>query len=87
VAAAAGYTKGAVYSNFASKTDLFIALIERRIEVQSAEHSQRFEGLDLESMARGLEEQPDQDSESESSGSCWPSSSGFTPCATSGPGS
>ena len=65
VAAAAGYTKGAVYSNFASKTDLFIALIERRIEVQSAEHSQRFEGLDLGSMARGLEEQPDRDSESE----------------------
>jgi len=29
VAAAAGYTKGAVYSNFASKTDLVIALIER----------------------------------------------------------
>jgi AcrR family transcriptional regulator len=36
VAAAAGYTKGAVYSNFSSKTDLFIALIERRIEVESA---------------------------------------------------
>jgi AcrR family transcriptional regulator len=36
IAAAAGYTKGAVYSNFSSKTDLFIALIERRIEVESA---------------------------------------------------
>jgi AcrR family transcriptional regulator len=30
VAEAAGYTKGAVYSNFASKADLFIALAERR---------------------------------------------------------
>jgi hypothetical protein len=37
VAAAAGYTKGAVYSNFASKTDLVIALIERRVETQTAE--------------------------------------------------
>jgi AcrR family transcriptional regulator len=65
VAAAAGYTKGAVYSNFASKTDLFIALIERRIEVQSAEHALRFEGQDLETMARGLEEQADQETDSE----------------------
>jgi AcrR family transcriptional regulator len=32
VAAAAGYTKGAVYSNFASKEDLFFAIYERRIE-------------------------------------------------------
>ncbi len=30
VAEAAGYTKGAVYSNFASKTELFFALAERR---------------------------------------------------------
>ena len=29
VAEAAGYTKGAVYSNFASKADLFVALAER----------------------------------------------------------
>ena len=32
VAAAAGYTKGAVYSNFASKEDLFLAIYERRVE-------------------------------------------------------
>jgi len=30
VAEAAGYTKGAVYSNFASKAELFVALAERR---------------------------------------------------------
>jgi AcrR family transcriptional regulator len=30
VADAAGYTKGAVYSNFASKAELFVALAERR---------------------------------------------------------
>ena len=32
VAAEAGYTKGAVYSNFASKEDLFFAVYERRVE-------------------------------------------------------
>ena len=32
VAEAAGYTKGAVYSNFASKEDLFLALLEARLE-------------------------------------------------------
>jgi AcrR family transcriptional regulator len=55
VAAAAGYTKGAVYSNFASKTDLLIALLERRIESQSAQYSPQFEGQNLEAVARGLE--------------------------------
>jgi AcrR family transcriptional regulator len=65
VAAAAGYTKGAVYSNFASKTDLFIALIERRIETQTAEHARRFEGQDLAGVTRGLEDEPDEDPESE----------------------
>ena len=65
VAAAAGYTKGAVYSNFASKTDLFIALIERRIEVQAAEHSRRFEGQDLAAVARGLADESHEDPESE----------------------
>ena len=58
VAAAAGYTKGAVYSNFAGKTDLLIALLERRIEVQSAAYSQRFEGREIETVARGLLEPP-----------------------------
>ena len=33
IAAAAGYTKGAVYSNFASKEDLFFAVYERRAGV------------------------------------------------------
>jgi AcrR family transcriptional regulator len=39
IAAAAGYTKGAVYSNFASKEDLFFAVYERRavaVEAQMA---------------------------------------------------
>ncbi len=47
IAAAAGYTKGAVYSNFSSKTDLVIALLERRIASQSAALSARFGGKSL----------------------------------------
>src|SRR3954462_49255 len=37
VAKQAGYTKGAVYSNFASKEDLFFAVYERRAEKGVAE--------------------------------------------------
>jgi AcrR family transcriptional regulator len=37
IAAAAGYTKGAVYSNFASKEDLFFAVYEQRSELSVAE--------------------------------------------------
>jgi AcrR family transcriptional regulator len=36
VAGAAGFTKGAVYSNFTDKADLFIALTEQRYEQQLA---------------------------------------------------
>jgi AcrR family transcriptional regulator len=44
IAASAGYTKGAVYSNFASKEDLFFAVYERRAaraEAQMTELLQR----------------------------------------------
>ena len=34
VAAAAGFTKGAVYSNFKSKEDLFVAVLDHRIQTQ-----------------------------------------------------
>jgi AcrR family transcriptional regulator len=46
VAQSAGYTKGAVYSNFASKADLFMALIERRIAEQAAPEALRDATLD-----------------------------------------
>jgi AcrR family transcriptional regulator len=36
VAEAAGYTKGAVYSNFDSKEELFLELLDRRIETSIA---------------------------------------------------
>jgi AcrR family transcriptional regulator len=44
IAAAAGYTKGAVYSNFASKEDLFFAVYERRVEGAEAQMRELFAG-------------------------------------------
>ena len=52
IALAAGYTKGAVYSNFASKEDLFFAVYERRAEKALAGIG---EVLDENGPAAGLE--------------------------------
>jgi AcrR family transcriptional regulator len=37
IAEAAGFTRGAVYSNFADKADLFVALLDRRLDRRYAE--------------------------------------------------
>jgi AcrR family transcriptional regulator len=47
VAEAAGYTKGAVYSNFDTKADLFMALIDRQVEAEMAVQSEQLEGKTL----------------------------------------
>ena len=39
IAAEAGFSKGAVYSNFSSKEDLFLALIDRRFAADAQEYS------------------------------------------------
>jgi AcrR family transcriptional regulator len=44
IAAAAGYTKGAVYSNFASKEDLFFAVYERRAAEAERQMTELFRG-------------------------------------------
>jgi AcrR family transcriptional regulator len=46
VAAQAGYTKGAVYSNFASKEDLFFAVYERRVAAFLPELERTLAGTD-----------------------------------------
>jgi AcrR family transcriptional regulator len=56
VAEAAGYTKGAIYSNFSSKTDLIAALMDRRITQQAAAAEVDFEGVTLEQGLRTLDE-------------------------------
>jgi AcrR family transcriptional regulator len=50
IADAAGYTKGAVYSRFGSKADLFLALVEAR----QAERMQRIEAAAAGSLQGGL---------------------------------
>ncbi|MGZ6269713.1 MAG: TetR/AcrR family transcriptional regulator [Candidatus Limnocylindrales bacterium] len=55
VAEAAGFTKGAVYSNFRSKGDLLLAIIERRIEESMRASLAAIEGLSLEDAFRALE--------------------------------
>ena len=56
VAEAAGYTKGAVYSNFASKADLFMALLERRIETHAGGTAGTLRGATFEQAIGALEQ-------------------------------
>jgi AcrR family transcriptional regulator len=45
IADEAGFTKGAVYSQFAGKPDLMFALLDRRIEERAAENARAAESL------------------------------------------
>ena len=45
IAEAAGFSKGVVYSQFASKADLFLSLLEMRIEERAAENASLVERL------------------------------------------
>jgi AcrR family transcriptional regulator len=45
IAERAGFSTGVVYSQFGGKPDLFLALIERRIEERAAEHEAAIAGL------------------------------------------
>jgi len=55
VAEAAGYTKGAVYSNFATKADLFIALLERYVEAEEAIQGVQLQAGSIEDFIDGLD--------------------------------
>ena len=64
VADAAGYTKGAVYSNFESKEDLFFAVYERRVDRRVAEMEQTLASGEtvyagMERLIAGLEHRHD----------------------------
>ena len=52
VADDAGYTKGAVYSNFSSKEDLFFAVYERRVERFAAAAAQLPKAADVDAAVR-----------------------------------
>jgi AcrR family transcriptional regulator len=45
IADAAGFSKGVVYSQFESKADLFLALLEQRIEERKGDNARFVEGL------------------------------------------
>jgi AcrR family transcriptional regulator len=66
VAAEAGYTKGAVYSNFESKEDLFFAVYERRVDsrveqIEQAIRSASSASEALEGMLPGGRHRPEAD--------------------------
>jgi AcrR family transcriptional regulator len=57
IAGEAGYTRGAFYSNFSSKGDLFIELLRRDHEATSAQlHALRDDSLPLEHIQRRIRE-------------------------------
>lgn len=55
VAEAAGYTKGAVYSNFDTKADLFMAMLDRYVEAEVSAQEQQFAGQTLEEAIDSLD--------------------------------
>jgi len=55
VAEAAGYTKGAVYSNFDTKADLFQALLDRYVQAEISSQEQQFAGMTLEEAINSLD--------------------------------
>jgi AcrR family transcriptional regulator len=55
VAEAAGYTKGAVYSNFATKADLFMTLLDAYVEAESEAQRRQFADLPLDAFVDALE--------------------------------
>lgn len=85
IAAAAGLTKGAVYSNFAGKTDLLLALMERITSARTR--------TDVCDELRAAAEDADRTGrpsrrDSDEAPAAWPcswSSSGSTACATTPP--
>lgn len=52
IAEEAGFTKGAVYSAFESKADMFLALYEERAQRRAGEYLRLAEGLSAEAQAR-----------------------------------
>jgi AcrR family transcriptional regulator len=55
VAEAAGYTKGAVYSNFATKADLFLAVVERYVEQEAGMQATQLESGTIEQFIDALD--------------------------------
>lgn len=57
IAEEAGYSKGAVYSQFDSKVDVFLALYEERVNARVAKYLQDAENVDSQDQARAATEE------------------------------
>jgi AcrR family transcriptional regulator len=56
IAETAGYTKGAIYSNFETKADLFKALVDRHMAAEVATQAAQFAGKSLEEVIGQLDQ-------------------------------
>jgi len=56
IAETAGYTKGAIYSNFDTKADLFKALVDRHMDAEIAIQARQFAGKSLEEVIGELDD-------------------------------
>jgi AcrR family transcriptional regulator len=56
IAEEAGFSKGVVYSQFESKADMFLALLEARISERAAQNEQLAEQLDASQLAAAVPE-------------------------------
>ena len=77
IADAAGFSKGVVYSQFESKADLFLALLEQRIDERKGENTRFVErlvqrdGLTLDEGLRAMAEHVTERIARTPSGGCW----------------
>lgn len=56
IAETAGYTKGAIYSNFETKADLFKALVDRHMAAELATQAEQFAGKSIEEVIGQLDQ-------------------------------
>lgn len=56
IAEAAGYTKGAIYSNFDTKADLLKALVDRHLEAELSVQARQFADKSLEEVIEELDD-------------------------------
>ena len=81
IADEAGFSKGVVYSRFASKADLFLALLEDRIAERAAQNAALARTWPAPGTSPPRSTWPSGPSARHRAGGCWSPSSGSTPPA------
>ena len=85
VAEAAGYTKGAVYSNFANKDELFLALLDQRLAAQLQQVEALYAIESSEELLAAMRGRTEQEFAAARDFGVLSSSSRCTPCGTPPP--